>query len=327
MGDTPNDIQTVVGILKKGGLVAVPTETVYGLAADALNPNACRKIFDIKGRPLIDPLIVHVYSRDQVETLAHWSTAAQRLAAAFWPGPLTLVLPKKAAVSDIVTAGRPAVAIRMPRHPFLRKVLKVGRLPLAAPSANPFGYLSPTQARHVCASLGSRIPYILDGGPCSIGLESTIVDLSTPGHPQLLRPGPITAEAITDILETPPARHLKHCAKARVAPGQFKRHYRPRTPLHLFASGTSPSLTARDHKVKVAWVTLCRQSVSLPTGNRNVATFWLSKSGDLNEAAHNLFALLHHLDAQSYQAIYLEKMPAEGIGIAINDRLERAAAS
>src|SRR5688572_850583 len=163
--------------LQRGELVAVPTETVYGLAGNALDPRACRKIFRTKGRPAEDPLIVHIHSLTQLELICHPNPAALQLANAFWPGPLTLVLPKKASVPDLVTAGRGSVAVRMPSHRLFRRLLKLADLPLAVPSANPFGYLSPTRAEHVQAGLGSKIQYILDGGPTRIGVESTIVDL------------------------------------------------------------------------------------------------------------------------------------------------------
>ena len=322
--DNPEDIRQTVDILKNGGIVAIPTETVYGLAADALNPQACRRIFEIKGRPLIDPLIVHVYALKQAEQLAIFSQEAKRLAKIFWPGPLTLVLPKKLVVPDIVTANQKTVAIRIPRHPLLRKVLRTSKLTLAAPSANPFGYVSPTRPEHISASLGDRVPYILNGGPCTVGIESTILDMSTPSKPRVLRPGPITQRMLKNQLSAPlNPLSLKESKEEpqRIAPGMMKKHYSPNTALFLLDPG-SPIPT--DAPPKSAWVRFSRETQNQ---NRRAAAFWLSESNDLREAARNLFALLRALDTQQYQAIYLEKMPNRGIGAAINDRLQRAAAS
>lgn len=320
--DKPEDIQRAIAILKRGGVVAIPTETVYGLAADALNPQACRNIFEIKGRPLIDPLIVHVYAFEQVKKLAVISPEAKRLAKIFWPGPLTLVLPKKPEVPDIVTASQKTVAIRIPGHPLLRKVLRASKLALAAPSANPFGYISPTRPEHVRASLGSRVPYILDGGPCSIGIESTIVDMSTPSQPRILRPGPITQRTIEKRLgiriKTLSAAGAK-TKSSPITPGLMEKHYSPYTSLFLLDPG---SPTPSDLPQKSAWVRLSRETQAQNTG---ADAFWLSESGNLREAARHLFALLRTLDTQGYQAIYLEKMPNRGIGVSINDRLQRAA--
>ncbi len=324
-GDNPEDIQRVVEILKGDGVVAIPTETVYGLAADALNPQACRNIFEIKGRPLIDPLIVHVYALKQVEDLAIISPETRRLVEAFWPGPLTVVLPKKPIVPDLITANRETVAIRIPRHPLLRKILKSSRLPLAAPSANPFGYISPTRAEHVRESLGDRAPYILDGGPCIIGIESTIVDMSIPSKPRILRPGPITRRTIEQRLriklEAMPNPQVANEPNPPIAPGLMKKHYSPHTALFLLDPG-SPPLPAPPKRS--AWVRLSRSPKLQRT---EVDEFWLSESGDLREAARNLFALLRILDTKQYRAIYLEKMPNRGLGATINDRLRHAAAS
>src|SRR5688572_15427746 len=189
---TPRNLSFLARRLQAGDLVAVPTETVYGLAGNALDPAACAKIFRAKGRPSQDPLIVHIHSVAQLELICEPNASALRLARKFWPGALTLVLPRTAVVPDIVTAGRESVAVRMPRHPLFRRLLKLTDRPLAAPSANPFGYLSPTSAGHVRAGLGAKIRYILDGGPSRIGVESTIVDLRDPNHPSILRPGAVT---------------------------------------------------------------------------------------------------------------------------------------
>jgi L-threonylcarbamoyladenylate synthase len=231
----PEDIARAAAHLRAGEVVAVPTETVYGLAANALEDAAVRKIFAVKGRPLLDPLIVHGADAAFLEQVAVFTPAGRRLAAAFWPGPLTLVLPKRAVVPDVVTAGRATVAVRAPAHPVMRAVLAACGLPLAAPSANPFGYLSPTRADHVRDSLGAGAPWIVDGGPCALGLESTIVDVSDPAAtPRVLRPGPITAEALSMVLGVtvlsgaskkegappPPA------TAGMIAPGLLERHRR-----------------------------------------------------------------------------------------------------
>ena len=217
---TKADLQFLARRLRAGDLVAVPSETVYGLAADALSAKACRKIFNAKGRPSSDPLIVHVGSIAQAASIAEIGPAARKLMRQFWPGPLTLVLPKKPVIPDIVTSGRPSVAVRMPAHPLFLKLLAETGTPLAAPSANPFGYVSPTTARHVQDGLGKRIKYILDGGPCEVGVESTIVDLRDPQRPRLLRPGQVTKADLERVLRKQvvrgPATALEPNASAHI---------------------------------------------------------------------------------------------------------------
>ncbi len=308
--------------LRRGELVAVPTETVYGLAADALNPRACRAIFRAKGRPAADPLIVHIHAWGQLEELAEPNEAARILAAAFWPGPLTLVLPKRPEVPEVVTSGLPSVAIRMPAHRVFRSLLKRCGRPLAAPSANPFGYVSPTCVEHVVAGLGRRIDHILDGGPCRIGLESTIVDLRDPKHPRLLRPGAITREQIAAALGRPVAvgggKRSGHLPQ--VAPGLLKRHYSPRTPvvLHDHASDSAWRKARPDE----AWLlTVKPVGRALP---ENV--FWLDTRGRLPDAARRLFAQLRALDGRGFSKIHAELVAGGGLADAINDRLRRAAA-
>jgi L-threonylcarbamoyladenylate synthase len=237
----PRNLALLAARLRSGELVAVPTETVYGLAGNAFDAKAAAKIFRAKGRPADDPLIVHLHDLHQLFEVCRPNEAALQLARAFWPGPLTLVLPKHPRIPDLVTAGRPSVAVRMPAHPLFRKLLKLTALPLAAPSANPFGYISPTSAEHVRQGLGSKIDAILDGGPAAIGLESTILDLRNPRRPTLLRPGAITAEQLAAVLGRPvrslrrPARQNKKSSAPRgqIAPGLLLRHYSPRTPLRL----------------------------------------------------------------------------------------------
>jgi L-threonylcarbamoyladenylate synthase len=243
---TPRNLQRLARALIAGEVVAVPTETVYGLAGDALNPQAVKKIFRAKGRPTNDPLIVHLHSLAQLDALAEKNAAVEELARAFWPGPLTLVLPKKPAVPDLVTSGRPSVAVRMPRHPLFRALLRACGLPLAAPSANPFGYISPTTAAHVRDGLGKKIRYILDGGDCDIGLESTILDLRDPLHPAILRPGAIERRAIERVLRVSVKAAHGETTRAHasaIAPGLLARHYSPRTPIRLHDKIPKPTLT------------------------------------------------------------------------------------
>lgn len=319
---TPSNLKLLAKVLRQGGLVGVPTETVYGLAADALDAEACARIYRAKGRPPTDPLIVHVLSRQEAEKIAYLNPAARRLADAFWPGPLTLVLEKRAEVPDIVTAGLGSVAVRVPAHGLFRRLLRVTGRPLAAPSANPFGYVSPTTAEHVRAGLGERIGHILDGGACSVGLESTIIDVRDPDRPRLLRPGAIAREQVETALgrKVGSGRTAGSARKAQRAPGMLKRHYSPRTPVTLHES-----LSAVDVKAggkRDAWVFAAR-----PKGVTGDNIFWLDPRGDLRGAARRLFALLRRLDAAGHSRIHLEKIPGRaGLAEALNDRLARAAA-
>lgn len=317
---TPRNLARLAGRLGQGELVAVPTETVYGLAANAFDPRACRKIFSAKGRPAGDPLIVHIHSLKELALVAESNAAAEQLAKKFWPGPLTLVLPKKPAVPDIVTSGRPSVAVRMPSHPLFRRLLKLTG-PLAAPSANPFGYVSPTTAEHVQRGLGKKIGHILDGGPARIGLESTIVDLRNPRRPRLLRPGKITRQEIErelGIRIAVPVRRSKP-RTAQLAPGQLARHYSPRTPVELHDAIDWRS--AKPASMTEAWLFLER-----PRRPRGRAIFWLGTSGDLRLAARRLFAVLRQIDEAGFRKIHVELAPGGGLAEAINDRLRRAAA-
>lgn len=323
-GTDSRAVDAACELLRTGDLVAMPTETVYGLAADALNESAVRKIFAVKGRPLIDPLIIHVADRSMLESLALTHETADRLADAFWPGPLTLVLPKRPHVPDLVTAGRPTVAVRMPSHPLFREVLLRSGLALAAPSANPFGYVSPTRARHVRDSFGEKVPHILDGGPCAIGLESTIVDCSRPdAPPRILRTGPIDADALARILgHRPPVANTAASGEAGglEAPGMLSRHYSPAVPLRLTAYGSQDLIPPAQGEAVVCF----KKPTELVCRSENV--FWLTESGDTNEAARNLFHLLRTLDTMAWKRVTVECAPEEGIGAALNDRLRRAAA-
>lgn len=317
---TARNLARLARALQRGELVAVPTETVYGLAANALNARACRKIFRAKRRPATDPLIVHIHALDQLDGLGRPNVAALALARAFWPGPLTLVLSKTPAVPDVVTAGRKSVAVRMPAHRLFRRLLKLAGLPLAAPSANPFGYVSPTTARHVRDGLDGRIPFILDGGPCRIGLESTIVDVRNPERPKLLRPGAIARDELERVLGCQvPAKNGRHRPtekEAQLAPGLLARHYSPRTPVVLHDGDMNPA------ERNEAFLFLRR-----PARHRGKNIFWLDARGDLRGVARNLFAQLREIDRRGFERIHVQQPRSDnGIAAAINDRLRRAAA-
>ncbi len=339
---TPATLARLARLLRNGGVVAVPTETVYGLAANALDADACRRIFEIKGRPSHDPLIVHVASLAAAEEVAVFSPRARKLAKAFWPGPLTLVLPKRAVVPSIVTSGLDSVAVRMPRHPAFRALLARVQRPLAAPSANPFGYISPTTAQHVFDSLGTKISDILDGGACRVGVESTIVDLRDPRKPRLLRPGWVTVRDIAAatgirISATKSRRPAAGPAPAvaqpatesspgLVAPGMSTKHYSPHTPLLLVGKIGARELRASASPTgKTAWVYFSRPAV-LPKGIPRDQVYWFSVDGDPARAARALFKTLRTLDGKGYDRIVVEKAPASPQAESLNDRLRRAAA-
>ncbi len=317
---TPKNLAFLARRLKAGEIVAVPTETVYGLAGDATSSAACRRIFAAKGRPTDDPLIVHIASIKDLDRVAVANPEARKLAKAFWPGPLTLVLPKTGLVPDLATAGLPSVAVRMPSHPLFRKLIRLAGVPLAAPSANPFGYVSPTSAAHVARNLGKRIRYILDGGSSSIGLESTILDLRSPRKPVLLRPGAITKAELDRVLDRPVARPRKASSGARVAPGQMARHYSPRTRVVLH-----PGLTlekAVRGPQNAAWLFIGRPGT---LGRLPANVFWLDPLGDLKLAARRLFSTLRELDDGGFSSIHVERPSGGGIAEALLDRLVRAA--
>ena len=308
--------------LRAGELVAVPTETVYGLAAHALDARACRKIFTAKRRPANDPLIVHIHSLAQLREVAEVNEAALRLAKKVWPGPLTIVLPKKPLVPAVVSAGLSSVAVRMPSHPLFRRLLKLCGVPLAAPSANPFGYVSPTTAGHVRAGLGKRIRHILDGGPCTIGLESTIVDLRDPQKPRLLRPGAVTLAQLSRALGVqvrPAPAPVRAKSAAQLAPGLLARHYSPRTSVTLHAR-MSRTRAARS-PASEAWIFVGR-----PRGLTGANIFWLDERGGLTGAARRLFRTLRKVDAHGFARIHAELARGGGLAPAINDRLKRASA-
>lgn len=301
----PDGIARAAQHLAAGRLVAFPTETVYGLGADARQSLAVARIFEAKGRPRFNPLIVHVANPQQAQAFVHWSDQAEALARAFWPGPLTLVLPLRddAGLSDLVTAGLPSLAIRVPAHPLAQQLLTAFGGPVAAPSANPSGRISPTTAQHVLAGLTGRIDAVLDGGACPVGLESTILGLT--GAPTLLRHGGLAAEDIATRLDAPLSEDTT--PHALTAPGQMDSHYAPTARIRLDATGPQPG--------------------ALLLGFGAMACdLNLSPSASLVEAAANLFPHLHSLDAIGPATIAVAPIPETGLGRAINDRLRRAAA-
>ncbi len=300
----PDGIAQAADLLRQGQLVAFPTETVYGLGGDACNGEAVTRIYAAKGRPSFNPLIAHVASVDAAKRFVTWSDQAQVLADAFWPGPLTLVLPLRAdhQVSSLVTAGLDTLAIRVPAHPTARAILEAFDGPVAAPSANPSGQISPTTADHVRAGLDGRIAAIVNDGPCGVGLESTIVGLA--GDPTLLRPGGVALEEIESTLNT--RLHLHQTGDLLTAPGQLLSHYAPDAPVRLNADAT--------------------QGDEVLLGFGSVpCDLNLSAKGNLVEAAANLFAALHQLNTTG-RPIAVSPIPDHGLGAAINDRLRRAAA-
>ena len=324
-------VDEAVRLLSGGDVVALPTETVYGLAANAFNEDAVNRVFQVKGRPLIDPLIVHIGNLDQLDSIAESNLAhVDVLVRAFWPGPLTLILNKKPCISDRVTAGKSTVAVRMPNHPLALDVLKKCNFPVAAPSANPFGYVSPTRAEHVQDSLGDKVSLILDGGPCEKGLESTIVDL-TADCPKLLRPGPIDKASLEAVCQAPISVKEAHSDPGRssgeTAPGSLYKHYSPKARLVLVDTETAVEGFVKEAAHgKTAYVSLYR-TAQHPELSQRCDSVWLSeKPGDLHEVARQVFHVLRTLDKQGYALIFFEKPPMQGVGLAINDRLKRAAA-
>ena len=307
-------IEEAARLIREGELVAFPTETVYGLGGDATNERAVAKIFEAKGRPQFNPLISHVLDAGEARRLVQWSDVADKLAARFWPGPLTLVLPraKNSPIALLATAGLDTAAIRAPAHPMAQALIRAAGRPIAAPSANRSGSVSPTRAEHVAESLGDRVKVILDGGPCEVGLESTVLDLTTT-TPTLLRPGGATREAIEALIGPVALSHaIASGDAARKSPGQLDSHYAPARPVRLNATSV-----AGDEA-------LLAFGPRPPAGARQVLN--LSPDGDLTEAAANLFAHLRALDRPANTRIAVMPIPQTGLGLAINDRLRRAAA-
>ncbi len=308
-------------MLKEGGLVAFPTETVYGLGANALDGKAVARIFEAKGRPQFNPLIVHVSDVDQAKELVVFNEWAEIAAHHFWPGPLTLILPRKddCPVNELVSAGLDTIAVRVPSHPVALKLLKAAGVPVAAPSANISGTLSPTTPAHVSEGLGDKVDMILAAGACDVGLESTVLDLSG-NTPVILRPGAITAEELSRVLECDVIVDDGNSDKPK-SPGMILKHYAPSIPLRMNAIDLEPgeALLAfgSDQFMGIKGVGAAKD---LPEAQRRN----LSIEGDLNEAAANLFAMLRALDSPEYNGIAVMAIPDQGLGVAINDRLRRA---
>ena len=314
MAETGTDIIKASGLLESGELVAIPTETVYGLAANALNPSAVTKIFEVKNRPQFDPLIVHVqdieHAAEYVEDIPE---KARLLASRFWPGPLTLLLKKKSVIPDLVTSGLDTVGIRCPNHPLTQALLKSISFPLAAPSANPFGYVSPTRPEHVEEQLGSKIPYILDGGSCDVGIESTILGFDQE-YPVIYRLGGLSLESIEFMIG--PVKMEPYSTSDPKAPGQLKSHY---APVKKVIIGKIEELL-QEYPAHRSGLLTFQQDFNSPY------QFILSPSGKLEEAAQNLFSALRAFDKMDVDFILAELVPDTGIGRAINDRLRRAGA-
>lgn len=312
------DITWAARVLREGGLVAIATETVYGLAANALDEHAVARIFEAKARPFFDPLIVHIASRDWLNRLvSRVPPAAEKLATAFWPGPLTMVLPKTDLVPDLVTSGLPSVAIRMPVHPQARELLQLVDLPLAAPSANPFGQLSPTCAQHVAETLGDRIDLILDGGPSQVGVESTVVFVFD-DTVRILRHGGITREALERVVRIEDGATQVAEEVAAPSPGMLPQHYAPRTSLKVL-SNRADLANMSEGRIGALLLTAADQTP------RFAAVEVLTTDGNLATAAANFFAALRRLDRQQVDVIVAYPFPDEGLGRALNDRLSRAA--
>jgi L-threonylcarbamoyladenylate synthase len=305
-------IEEAAGLLRAGRLVAFPTETVYGLGADATNGGAVARLFAAKGRPRFNPLIVHVPGLPEAEALVIFDDRAREAARRFWPGPLSLVLPRRqdSGLSPLVSAGLDTVALRAPAHPVAQRLLRSAGRPVAAPSANRSGRVSPTTPAHVDAELGRRVALILDGGACPVGIESTVLDLGG-AIPTLLRPGGVTLESLTEVFG---AIHTSGADEdAPRSPGRLPIHYAPSLPVRLNPTGARPGEA------------LLAFGPEAPSGFSEV--LWLSRTGDLAEAAANLFAMLRRLDRPEFSGIAVMPIPEHGLGRAINDRLRRAASA
>ena len=311
------DLLLAQRFLENGEIVAIPTETVYGLAGNACDENAVLKIFEIKNRPHFDPLIVHFGNREQLKNyVLEIPEKAKLLMDLFWPGPLTLLLYKNDKIPLLVTSGSDKVALRIPNHPLTLQLLNHLNFPLAAPSANPFGYISPTKAAHVEKQLGDKIPYIIDGGSCEVGLESTIIDCTVQPF-KILRLGGLSIETIEQGINEKVEYHLTQNSNP-AAPGQLDKHYSPKTPFRL-VDNFNPIINEKQ-PLAIAFLTFGQAQVNdFPCIN-------LSPQGDINEAAKHLFDAMRTLDEQKHDVIYAKLLPETGLGKAINDRLRRAAA-
>lgn len=311
------DSTIAAGYLQAGELVAIPTETVYGLAANALNEDAVLKIYTAKNRPQFNPLIMHVASFEQAKQyIKDISDEAEQLAAAFWPGPLTMLFNKQQNVPDLVTAGSKRVAIRVPNHPLTLQLLLQIDFPVAAPSANPSGYVSPTTAQHVYEGLHDKIPYILDGGACGVGVESTIVGWNEENELEVYRLGGIAVEAIEKVVGHK-VIISKKITENPDSPGRLKSHYATNTPLYL---GTTDELLPQFADKKIVLINFRSHHKAVPKEQQ----FVLSATGSTEEAAKHLFHSLREADMLNADVIIAERLPNEGLGRAVNDRLERA---
>jgi L-threonylcarbamoyladenylate synthase len=311
----PAGLEEAAALLARGELVALPTETVYGLCAGALDPLACTKIFEAKQRPLSDPLIVHLSELEWLERLAIPNRLAVRLAERFWPGPLTMVLPRSDLVPEIVTSGQSTVALRMSAHPIFRQVAQMYRDPIAAPSANRFGRISPTTAAHVMTELEGRVPLIIDGGRCIHGLESTILLVRDQGV-EILRHGPITAELLFEF-----GISVLSAKAGVLVPGSLESHYAPRTPLRISWWRDAESLRIESE----GWPEKTGLLLWSRHGGEFAAVEYLSRNQDLREAAANLYGALRRLDEAGLELIVAEAVPETGLGVAIMERLRKAA--
>lgn len=316
MAEIGTDIEKAARLLKQGKLVAIPTETVYGLAGNAFNEQAVLKIFETKNRPQFDPLIVHSSGVDWVKQhVKEIPTLAQTLMDEFWPGPLTLVLPKKDIIPDLVTSGLDSVAVRVPSHPMTQELIRLIDFPLAAPSANPFGYVSPTTAQHVNDQLGDKIDYILDGGSTKVGLESTIIGFEE-GKPIVYRLGGLSIDVIEDLIG--PVEVALNQSSDPKAPGMLKSHYAPGKPLYF---GNPGEMIGEFEGKRIGFLGFMTRLEFLPPDRQLL----LSPRGDLHEAAVNLFAFMRQFEEFPVDLILAEQLPEIGLGRAINDRLRRAA--
>ncbi len=320
------DIAAAARALRSGKLVALPTETVYGLGADARNERAIARIFEAKNRPEFDPLIIHVATPGDADGVADLSVPfARELAAAFWPGPLTMVLRRKEWVPDLITSGLPTVAVRCPAHELAGRILREAGIPVAAPSANAFGRLSPTTAQHVISGLGDRIDYVVDGGPCLLGVESTVVDLSME-PPLILRPGGVSLEQLRELV--PSIELFDRSTTSPRAPGQLPSHYAPITPLRLYEAGTLPVEAEKPGFPEgISVAAICfghKEAAKLRSAAVFSSVTDLSPEGDVVEAAARLFGALHELELSGCGEIWAERLPDRGVGRAVNDRLYKA---
>ncbi len=317
--DTPSDIDKVAELLNTGELVAIPTETVYGLAANALNPVAVSKIFSVKQRALTNPLIIHIGKVSQVTEYCEVNDSAIKLAQAFWPGALTLVLPKKSTIPDIVTAGLNSVGIRMPNHPVTLQLLQRLDFPVAAPSANPSKYISPTRANHVAESLGHAIGHILDGGPCSRGIESTIVDLRIEAGPRILRYGPISRQELEAVLDMTILEPIEASSplEPKTSPGQEHIHYSPHTPMKAVAYRSMDEWGDSE----TGYILIHPHE---PPQGLSGTLYPIAKLPDSKDVAQNLYSILRKADQAGHNQLIIELPPGGSEWDALRDRINRA---